>query len=214
MYRFVYIPVFLLTLLLASCTSCSDSKKKGIGEQKPVNPEVEKLDNTPDEAIFAHLDKYDNDSVYITLSGSRAKKSYCYHEAVTTGRFHGSMTVGDDYSFFPDNRNKSISIAINTTELSGRWIYDEKKFRGFDFNGKGGMSSINNDDLCFREWKLLNGKLYIYTVGVQDVAGDRHQYDVEEAEIYNLNKDNLTISFRGKQYTCHRPSSKPLLFKP
>lgn len=214
MYRFVYIAVFLLTILLASCTSCSDSKKNGTEGEKAFNPKVEELDETPDEAIFASLDKYDNDSVYITISRTKEKKAYCYHEAVTTGRFHGSFKVGDKYSFFPNNRNKTVSIAINTTELSGRWIYDEKQFRGFDFNGKSGMSSINNEDICFKEWKLLNGKLYIYTVGMQDVAGDRHQYDVEEADIQTLNKDNLTLTFRGKKYSCHRPSTKPLLFKP
>ena len=97
-----------------------------------------------------------------------------------------------------------MKIAINVTELEGRWIYNQAEFRGIDFNNRGGMSSINTGDICFREWKLLNGRLYIYYVDAQTVADNRHKYEVEEAYIQLFNHDHLVLLFKGQTYDCQK----------
>lgn len=214
--RLLYIiPVLTLSLyLLAGCTGCSNSKKKGKGaEESPINPMVQQLDETPDEAFLARLDNFDRDSIYVTANGSRQKKAYAYAEALANGMFHGTMKRGDTFSILPDNSSLTVTIAVNTTELKGRWFYDQQQHRGIDFNEGGGMSSINAENICFREWKLLNGKMYIYYVDQQQLASDRHQYLVEEAYITALNTKELIIQFHGQRLKCLRPSNKPLLFK-
>ena len=127
--------------------------------------------------------------------------------------FHGTMKRGDTFSILPDNSSLTVTIAVNTTELKGRWFYDQQQHRGIDFNEGGGMSSINAENICFIEWKLLNGKMYIYYVDQQQLASDRHQYLVEEAYITALNTKELIIQFHGQRLKCLRPSNKPLLFK-
>ncbi len=217
--RLLYIvPALSLGLLLLascfSCTGCSDSKKeRNRGGESPINPVVEQLDETPDEALLVRLNSFDRDSMYVTVTVSGKKTAYSYGEAMANGMFHGTIRKGDTYSLLPDNRRKAVTIAVNTTELSGRWIFDQQQHRGLTFNPKGGMESINAGNICFREWKLLNGKMYIYYVDIQQVASDRQQYLVEEAYINTLSAKELIIQFRGENLRCLRPSAKPILYE-
>lgn len=199
-------------LLLAGCNGCSDSRKKGRSSgESPVNPMVEQLDETPDEAALVRLDSFDKDSMYVSLVGTGARTALAYDDAMSNGSFHGSLKCGDRYSVLATGKHRSVKIAVNTTELKGRWIYDEAQHRGIDFNEGGGMSSINSQDICFREWKLLNGRMYIYYVDMQQLASDRHQYLVEEANITSLTPEELVIQFKGERMLCKRPSGKPLM---
>lgn len=206
-----YIAIITLTFLLASCYSCTDSKKKRTGGQageielSKENPEVEKLDETKDEAIDVLLKDFDQDSMYVISIYDGKTYGYAYSEAQAAGQLHGDLRKRDHYSIFPNSMEKKVRIAINTSELKGQWIYDQENIRGIKFNHSnkgGGMSSINNQDICFKEWKLLNGKFYIYYVTPQMVANDRHQFLVEEARIKSLNEKNLTFDFLGKTYRC------------
>lgn len=199
-------------LLLAACNGCGGGKREHITGESPVNPMVQKLDEAPDHAALATLNSFDKDSMYVTLVKSGAKFSFAYEEAMANGSFHGSMKKGDRYSVLATGRDRIVKIAVNTSELKGRWIYDEAQHRGFDFNEGGGMSSINSQEICFREWKLLDGRMYVYYVDMQQVAGDRHQYLVEEADITTLNENELVIQFMGERYLCKRPSKKPVMF--
>ncbi len=207
--KFLNIILIALTLSLSSCfTSCGNKKKSGEGGVKPINERVQELDEEEDLAVLAVLNAYNQDSLYVQLKKNGQRRTYAYGEANDDGRIHGTLRKGDTYSILP--QGKDVKVAINATELSGRWEYDAQQHRGMAFNDRGGMSSINNEDICFREWKLLNGKFYIYTVGQQDIAKDRHQYDVEEADITKLTPDELIIQFRGERYQCHRPSRTPV----
>ncbi len=211
--RLLYIiPALSLCLLLAACTSCSSKKKDWGSGESPINPMVEELDNTLDEALLVDLVNYDADSLYVLTVKGHSKKAYAYAEAQSNGLFYGNVKKGNRYSILPTSRSNTVKIAVNTTELSGRWIYDQSQNRGFSFNEGGGMTSINAEDICFREWKLLNGKMYIYYVDMQQIASDRHQYLVEEAYISRLTPSQLVIQFEGKDYVCARPSNKPLLY--
>jgi len=215
MYRALLIITIMVTsFLLAGCTSCSDGKKKDRGtSEAPINPMVEKLDETPDSAFLVQVVKYTDYSIYVVTRRTIRSKAYAYRDAQDAGKLKGTLKKGDWYSLFPDTRNRQVITMINTTELSGKWEYNQSEHRGMSFNERGGMSSINTSDICFREWKLLNGLLYVYYVDLQQKAGDRHQYEVEEANIAELSADKLTLQFHGTTYHCRRPSSKPLKFK-
>jgi hypothetical protein len=95
--------------------------------------------------------------------------------------------------------------------LEGTWYYDLQEMRGISFNAGGGMTSINTEEISFKEWKILKGKIYFYYLEEQQLAHDRHQFLVDEAQITNLTPDNLTFVFRGRTYDCQRPPKKPLM---
>ena len=195
--------VFVLAIIffLASALSGCKEKKRGAHE---INPMIEQLDTTPDYALFVHLDRVANDSMYVTVRGEGTKAVYGFAEAMAAGQVKGSIHEGDSYSIFPDRKNKRVSIVINTTELKGRWYYDMTQHRGFDFGAFGALSAINNVLISYREWKLLNGKLYLYYVDMQQDAPDRHEFLVDEAEILYLDKDNMQLQFRGETLNCRR----------
>lgn len=156
------------------------------------------------------LEKFTQDSLYVFSMTKNRNEAFGYADAKANGHIHGNLKIGDEYSIFPEGKTKTVCIAINVTEMNGRWIFDQQQHRGFDFNPQGGMSSINSNDICFRQWKLLNGKLYIYYVDIQQVADDRHQFEVEEANIMKLSDKELEFVFNGDTYYCKRPSKVPI----
>lgn len=199
-YRTFYVLVLALNILLvvSSCTSCGGNGRKA----GTVNPMVRQLDETPDEAEYVRLDKVTDDSLFVFSITKKRNETFAYRNAKDNGHIHGTLKEGDVYSVFPERKTKTVSIVINVTQLKGRWVYDKEEFRAIDFNDRGGMSSINTGDICFREWKLLNGKLYIYYVDVQTVADDRHKYEVDEAHILLFENDRLVLLFKGQTYEC------------
>ena len=72
--RLLYvIPALALSLLLAACTSCSSKKRDWGSGESPINPKVEELDETLDEALLVDLVNYDADSIYVrTVSGQKS----------------------------------------------------------------------------------------------------------------------------------------------
>lgn len=201
----LYVTLVLSFILAFTVSGCKDEKKN------KINPMVQELDETPDNALFVTLDKVANDSIYVTLEGTREKKVYGISEANAQGQIKGSLNVGDELSIYPQNKTKSILISINVTELKGQWFYDRHDHRGFKFGKRGSLSAINNKNISFREWKLLNGKLYLYYVDMQQESVDRHEDGVEEAEILHLSKETMQLRFRGAILNCVR-SMKPLKF--
>lgn len=203
-----------LTILisLSSCSGCSDNR--GSEEEKgerplmpgeaPVNPQVEAIDNIADESILATIDDIRNDVINVTESVSGRKYSLNYGQAELQDMIKGSLSVGNTFSILPDKSMESVIIAVNVDELSGKWIYDAAQHRGLVFEKKGGVSSINTGSISYREWKLKNGRLYIYFVTEEMVAPDRHEFLVEEAGIRVLEKEHLVFELGGQTYDCRR----------
>lgn len=191
-----YTIIILLGILIAA--SCSD--KRGPKD----NPKVYELDETPDTAMLVRLDDIEGDSLIVTPLDEFHKLAFGYSKAKASDQIKGSITIGDTLSIFPDNRSHEILLIINASELSGRWFYDMKQQRGLIFEAKGGMSTINAATMAYREWKLLNGKLYIYYVDMQQVADERHQFEVDEAKILHLDRENLELEFRNNHVKCQR----------
>ena len=200
----------LLVLAFAACTSKKDNKETATVERQrmegeaEVNPMVEQLDREPDAAFRATLVEVDDDSLVLRVSETGKTIRLGHLEAEMGGQMKGSLTKGNEYSIFPDWANLSVIMAINVSELRGQWFYDMQQHRGLTFEPRGAISSINTQDISFREWKLLNGKLFIYYLTIDMVSPDRSEYLVEPAEIVSLSKDKLQFQFLGKNYNCQR----------
>lgn len=169
-----------------------------------VNPQVDVIDNIADESILVTIDDIRNDEIKVTESLTGKKFSLNYGQAELQDKIKGSLSVGAHFSILPDKSMENVVIAVNVDELSGRWIYDAAQHRGLVFEKKGGVSSINTGSISYREWKLKNGRLYIYFVTEEMVAPDRHEFLVEEAGIRVLEKDHLVFELDGKTYDCRR----------
>ena len=169
-----------------------------------VNPMVEELDNTENLAIRAELQEVRDDSLILRNAQTGERWVLGFVEADQAEQIKGSITEGDEYAMLPDLRRNAVKLAINLNELGGKWFYDMEQHRGLEFGLHGAVSSINTEDISFREWKLLNDKFYIYYLTLDMVSPDRHEYLVEPAEILALDKDNLKFRFLGRTYVCQR----------
>lgn len=200
----------LLALAFGACTSRRGDKAETPAERQrmegeaEVNPMVEQLDQEPDAAFRATLVEQRDDSLVLRNTETGQTLVLGYIEAEMGGQMKGSLTKGNEYSIFPAMATKSVTMAINVSELRGQWFYDMQQHRGMRFEPHGAISSINPKDISFREWKLLNGRLYIYYLTLDMVAPDRNEYLVQPAEIISLSKDRLQLEFLGKAYNCQR----------
>ena len=166
---------------------------------------VEELDNTPDYAELVTLLEIDGDSILVQPDNDlESPRAYSYREAEAGGQLKGTFEAGELYSILPDSKHHRISICVNVSELRGQWFYDSLQHRGLQFEERGALSSINAERYSYKEWKLLNGKLYLYYVDMQQVSADRHEFLVEEAEILHLSDEELQLSFLDSIYNCRR----------
>ena len=165
---------------------------------------VEQLDQESNTAFRATLMEVDDDSLVLRVHETGKTIRLGHLEAEMGGQMKGSLTKGNEYSIFPNMANQSVIMAVNISELRGQWFYDMQQHRGLKFEPHGAISSINPQDISFREWKLLNGKLFIYYLTIDMVAPDRKEYLVQPAEIVSLSKDRLQFQFLGKTYDCQR----------
>lgn len=215
--RLLHATAVIAILLFTSCSGCSgnwdneggqgtktQSKQPVYENEAPVNHEVEVVDAVQDIALLVRLGRINGDSIEVQDEGTREKYTFSIAEAKSKGMIKGSLSAGNRYSVFPNNRNKSVEIAINVDELEGKWFYDMSQHRGLIFEEHGGLSSINAAGISFREWKLLNGKLYIYYVTEDMVATNHNEYLVEEADLRTLSSDVLVFTLKGETYQCKR----------
>lgn len=189
--------LFSTILVLCACG--------GRGKNPKINPMVEELDNTPDNAELVTLMEIDGDSILVQPDNDLENpKVFSYREAEAAGQLKGTFETGELYSILPDKKHHSISICVNVSELRGQWFYDSLQHRGLQFEERGALSSINAERYSYKEWKLLNGKLYLYYVDMQQVSEDRHEFLVDEAEILKLNAEELEFRFLDSVYVCRR----------
>ena len=86
----------------------------------------------------------------------------------------------------------------------GQWFFDTQHSKGMIFDAKGALSSINTDEISFRRWQFLKGKLLIYYVYTQQEAEEQDQFEVDTVEVQKLTTDEFNFQFRNKQYNCIR----------
>lgn len=205
--------VLAMTMLILTLGSCTGNKKQDAPQQQErehvegeavENPVVGQLDEMTNETITATLLEQEEDTLVLRSNDTGLQLVLGYREALSNGMMKGSLVTGHDYSITADLQKKTIGKAINLNEMTGQWFYDMQQHRGLKFDKRGAISSINTEDISFRQWKIVNGTFYIYYLTLEMIAPDRSEYLVEPAEIETLSADNMRFIFLGKTYDCQR----------
>lgn len=191
----------LLTLLVVC--SCGDNNQKKTEEYNWEGNNIEEQ-HIPDSMVRVTVDSFDSDSLYVTIKSTKEKKSFCYYSAQNGNSIIGTIQQGDEYSILANTRNNEIKSAFNITQMMGQWFFDTQHSKGMIFDAKGALSSINTDEISFRRWQFLNGKLLIYYVYTQQEAEKQNQFEVDTVEVQKLTTDEFNFQFRNKQYNCIR----------
>ena len=196
----LYVSIFLTLLVVCSCGN-NNQKKTENYEWEGNN--IEEL-HIPDSMVRVRLDSFDSDSFYVTIKSTQEMNAFGYLLALNDNSIKGTIHQGDEYSVLVDAGNNHIKSPINVTEIMGQWYYDMQQHRGLVFGPQGSLSSINTDEISFRRWQILNGKLLIYYVYMQQIAEKQNQFEVDAADIQELSSNEFCFTFRNKQYNCRR----------
>ena len=211
-----YLTLALTTLLLLAFTSCSCSGNKKKTEpakqeekvrmvaEAEVNPEIERLEQTPDDSFMATLQEVEDDSLVLRSNETGEILALSYRQAAEERKLKGSLTVGNDFNILCNLQQHILKTGTNVSQLEGQWFYDMQQHRGLTFDHRGAISSINADNIVFRQWKILNGEFYLYYLTPDMIASDKNEYLLERAEIKELNNNHLQFIFFGKTYDCQR----------
>lgn len=207
--------ILLATICLFACNGKETTMKQEenktrvryIGEAKD-NPKVEELDKEPNATLKAVLMELEDDSVVLRRYDTGEIIALDIQKALHEGSIKGKLTEGNDFYITANLQQQQLESAINTSELEGQWFYDLEERRGLTFLNKGAISSINSGDIDFRQWKIINGKLYLYYLTSSMIALERSEYLVEPADIEELSSEKLRFVFLGKTYECQRLKGK------
>ena len=181
-------------LLLSACGG-----KKSSSEERHTVAEEEVV---PDSSLMVRLLDVRDDSIYLEELAHHQRRTLCYGRAQLEGRVKGSLEKGDTLSVLPNSHTHHADAIINISELTGRWFYDHSQHRGFEFGPDGALSSINMEQVSFRNWFVKNGNLVIHYVDMQQAVSNGRQYWVDHARIERLSKDELVLAFKDTLYQC------------
>lgn len=198
---YLYLSTALVAVVL-SFASCGDKQKsKGV---TPRSQEIKQhIAEVKDSAVLVRLETVGDDSITVVDNHTGNKTTLDYSRALTDKSIKGSLTPKDTLSIVVAE-GKRIKSIVNVSELLGKWFYDTKQHRGFEFKYGGSMSAINNQLVCYTKWKVLNGTLFLYYLGMQQVATSPDDFQVDTAKIVSLSRDKMDIMFRGANLKCKR----------
>lgn len=188
-----------MVLLLASC----GGKQKPNGATTHSQEIKQHIAEVKDSAVLVRLEKVGDDSITVVDNHTGNRTTFDYSRALTDKSIKGSLTPKDTLSIVVAG-DKQIKSIVNISELLGKWFYDVKQHRGFEFKYGGSMSAINNQLVCYTKWKVLNGTLFLYYLGMQQVATSTDDFQVDTAEIVSLSREKMDITFRGANLKCKR----------
>lgn len=187
--------------------SCGNKKQE---ERQTVEEEGQIIDSS----MFVRLLSFDKQNITIQELKTGKKQKYSYAQAQFEGEVKGDLHQGDTLSIFPETEGQRVRSIINVSELVGQWFFDMAQHRGVKFGHFGALSSINMQNVSFRNWFVKNGQLIIHYVDMQETQGNARKYWVDHSKIISLSKDQLNFSFRDSIYQCqHQKGAIKMKFK-
>lgn len=201
--RLTFNVVIAATIALTVFSACSDKKKNNGATERSLEIK-EHIAEVKDSAVMVRLMKVSDDSITVVDNHTGKTHTFDYTRAIIDHAVKGSLSKGDTLSVVPIAGGKAVKSVVNISELLGRWFYDMAQHRGFRFEYGGTMSSFNNQYLAYNSWRVLNGTLFLYYVGMQQAAQSEDDYQVDTAQIETLSKDHMELTFRGARLKCQR----------
>lgn len=184
-------------------SACSNGSKPN-GATRHSEEIKEHIAEVKDSAVMVRLVGVSDDSISVLNNQTGKPQTFDYTRALIDHTVKGSLSKGDTLSVVPIEGGKAVKSVVNISELLGRWFYDMPQHRGFRFEYGGTMSSFNNQLVSYNSWRVLNGTLFLYYVGMQQAAESEDDYQVDTAQIESLSREYMELTFRGTRLKCQR----------
>lgn len=193
----------LVLALIVGITACDDKKKQNQETGENWNESIQKLSG--DSTIYGLcLDgSAMNTLQMVTDSGDTLTLSTT--DLNEAGMVFGGYAVGDRMAVILDSETKSLRMIVNESTLMGSWVMlnplDGTSYTGFCIKDGGNLESINQAQIDYKTWSLVDGQLEM--VGVREGGGDFEDFEVYQ--LLYLSNDSLAIKDSETVYEYTRP---------
>ena len=178
--------------LLLCTTSCG-----GRRETKEKAPEV------PDTTLNVVLTGSTDTTLDVRLLADSTLRTYTYSAARSARAVHGPLVAGDTLAVVEAPGLKDLRSVVNVSRLAGFWLFEGQDGNGMRLLPDGAAENVGTGDVGLRSWRMKNGQLLI-TYLPADGKTLKEQTDI--SELRALNDTILTLTLRGRAYTCRRHS--------
>ena len=190
--------LFILSITLLAFASCNNGSTPQI-KRTEADAARKAAKKPKDPTLMVVLEKTKGDSIVVTDSETQNQYTLSVSQLLKDKGNHGSLTQQNKYAVMADLNKKTISRLINTTELTGIWLLNDKSGNGIRLDEDGSASNIGKiDDITLHSWHIQKGQLKL-TYILSD--GSNYAEQEEEANIIALSPTQLVVEFRGYKHT-------------
>ena len=178
-----------LLLATASCGNRQEAKEKA--------PEV------PDSTLRVVLLDRTDSTLHVRLLSDSTEHTYTLQTALSDKAVHGRLAEGDTLAVVEAPGHGDLRSVVNVGQLAGFWMFDGQDGNGMRLLPDGAAENVGTAGVGLRSWRMKNGELLI-TYLPADGSSLKEQTDT--SSLHALSDTTLTLTLRGKAYTCHRHS--------
>ena len=121
--------LFILSITLLAFASCNNGSTPQI-KRTEADAARKAAKKPKDPTLMVVLEKTKGDSIVVTDSETQSKYTLSVSQLLKDKGNHGSLTQQNKYAVMADLNKKTISRLINTTELTGIWLLNDKSGNG------------------------------------------------------------------------------------
>lgn len=198
--------VILAAAVLTVLAGCNLKNTPPVPYEEPVDPTVER-----DSTIYGFCGEGSTPNVLkLVDNATQDTMSFEVYEARRAGKLLGEYHVGDQLYVVPSADRRHALVVVNENLLVKDWVmpspYDGSSPVGVSLKSGGEAQSIDQIDLVYTRWSILNGRLLL-TETREDAGGLEltQKYDILKLTNDQLNLSNVdeseTFEFTVKKDT-------------
>ncbi len=178
--------------VLTVMAGCNLREKPPVPYEEPNDPTVER-----DSTIYGYCGEGSTPNVLkLVNNASLDTMTFEVYEARRAGKLLGEYHVGDQLYVVPSANRRSALVIVNENLLVKDWVmpspYDGSSPVGVSLKSGGDAESIDQIDLIYTRWSILNGRLLL-TETREDAGGLEltQKYDILKLTNNELNLSNV-----------------------
>lgn len=176
--------------VVIAMASCQFKEPPKVPYEEPIDPSIE-----VDSAIYGYCGRGSTASVLKLIDNATLDTlTFNVNEARGKGRVLGEYSVGDQLYVIPNEDRTAAICIVNENMLVKEWVmpspYDGNSPVGIILKSGGDAESIDQIDLVYTRWAILNGRLLL-TETREDAGGLEM---TQKYDILKLTRDSLLLS--------------------